>query len=235
MRFTPAHPIGDVPREAAGLVPDPVTVSCLSTWSATHIGEGRLNAIEYVGIYPPNREKWMSGTLSGRPLSTRRPPLTPSAASLRAPHQEHWRWRLARAAATPAGSPTRRTTPSRARRRTPSPPISTAPSSAAWCRGRWRQLRDYHVRGCGPNGVAFVECLTDTATAPPPTCAWASPATAVPWPTPVRFPTCSPRACGVAEVPAADGVWTRNLSRWPSRRGCRRGRVTLATSLRHRI
>ena len=40
-----------------GLVPDPVTVFTFVHVSAIHIGKVRLNAIEYVGIYPPNREK----------------------------------------------------------------------------------------------------------------------------------------------------------------------------------
>ena len=40
-----------------GLVPDPVTVFTFVHVSATHIGKVPLNAIEYAGIYPPNREK----------------------------------------------------------------------------------------------------------------------------------------------------------------------------------
>ena len=40
-----------------GLVPDPVTVFTFVHEDATHMGEGRLNAIECAGIYPPNREK----------------------------------------------------------------------------------------------------------------------------------------------------------------------------------
>ena len=54
----PAHPIADAPRGGGhGLVPDPVTVFTFVHVSATHIGEGSLNAIECAGIYPPNREK----------------------------------------------------------------------------------------------------------------------------------------------------------------------------------
>ena len=54
----PAHPIGDVSRGGGhGLVPDPVTVFTFVHVSATHIGKVPLNAIEYAGIYPPNREK----------------------------------------------------------------------------------------------------------------------------------------------------------------------------------
>ena len=54
----PTHPLACVPRGGGhGLVPDPVTVFTFVHVSATHIGEGRLNAIECAGIYPPNREK----------------------------------------------------------------------------------------------------------------------------------------------------------------------------------
>lgn len=40
-----------------GLVPDLVTVFTIVHEDAAHIGKVRLNAIEYAGIYPPNREK----------------------------------------------------------------------------------------------------------------------------------------------------------------------------------
>ena len=54
----PAHPIGRAPaRRGHGLVPDAVTVFTFVHEDATHMGEGRLNAIECAGIYPPNREK----------------------------------------------------------------------------------------------------------------------------------------------------------------------------------
>mgnify|MGYP001727887471 FL=1 len=54
----PAHPLACVPRGGGhGLVPDAVTVFTFVHGSAAHMGEGRLNAIECAGIYPPNREK----------------------------------------------------------------------------------------------------------------------------------------------------------------------------------
>ena len=54
----PAHPIADALRGGShDLVPDPVTVFTIVREDAAHIGKVRLNAIEYVGIYPPNREK----------------------------------------------------------------------------------------------------------------------------------------------------------------------------------
>ncbi len=54
----PTHPIADAPRGGGhGLVLDAVTVFTFVHGSAAHMGEGRLNAIECAGIYPPNREK----------------------------------------------------------------------------------------------------------------------------------------------------------------------------------
>ncbi len=54
----PAHPLACVPRGGGhGLVPDAVTVFTFVHEDATHMGESLLNALEYGGIYPPNREK----------------------------------------------------------------------------------------------------------------------------------------------------------------------------------
>lgn len=65
--------------------------------------------------------------------------------------------------------------------------------------------------GYGPNGVAFlVECLTDNRNRAASDVAWASPATAARWPTPVRWPTCSLVAASLRCPPPT--VWTRNPS-----------------------
>jgi len=54
--------------------------------------------------------------------------------------------------------------------------------------------------GYGPGGIAvLVECLTDNRNRAASDVRWRSPATAARWPTPVRWPTCSPQ--GVVIVP----------------------------------
>ena len=54
----PTHPLACVPRTRGhGLVPDPVTVFTFVHEEATHMGKRPIDAIEYAGIYPPNREK----------------------------------------------------------------------------------------------------------------------------------------------------------------------------------